>query len=163
MVPMAPMPPPTGAKGNGGGSGAQAAEAVREEAAQVASYAKEAGGQVVSEARGRARDEFDRRSTLMGERVSGTAHDLRDVAAGLRDKGNDSAARIADEAAQRIERVGGYLNETDMDRFGSDVRDFVSRRPAVVAAGAVVVGIVAGRLLKAGQPTRNGGGERHGR
>lgn len=162
MVPMAPMPPPHGA-GNGGGSGAQAAEAVREEATQVATYAKEAGGEVVREARGRAREEFDRRSTMMGERASGTAQDLRDVAAGLREKGNDSAARIADEAADRIARVGGYLGEADLDRFGSDVRSFAARRPGVVAAGAVAVGILAGRLLKASQPTVNGGGGHHAR
>ena len=161
-APMVPSTPPGGASSDGPGAGAEAAQAVREEATQVARQAREAGGEVARQARSRARDEFDRRSTMMGERATGTASDLREVAVGLREKGNESAARIADEAAGRIDRIGGYLNDADFDRFGSDVRRFASRRPAAVAVGAVAVGVVAGRLLKASEPT-NGGGGQHAR
>ena len=162
-APMVPSTRPGGASTDGPGAGAEAAQAVREEATEVARRAREAGGEVARQARSRARDEFDRRPTMMGERVSGTANDLREVAVGLREKGNDGAARIADEAAGPIDRVGGYLNRADLDTFGADVRRFAARRPAAVAVGAVAVGIVAGRLLKASAPAANGGGEQHAR
>jgi hypothetical protein len=160
---MVPSTRPGGASPNGPGAGAEAAQAVREEATQVARQAREAGGEVARQARTRARDEFDRRSTMMAERASGTASDLRDVAAGLREKGNESAARIADQAAGPMDRVGDYLSRADLDTFGADVRSFAARRPAVVAVGAVAVGVVAGRLLKASAPAANGGGDQHAR
>ena len=69
---------------------------------------------------------------------------------------------IAEQAARPMERVGSYLHEADLDRFGSDVRRFVRERPAAVAVGAVAVGVVAGRLLKASAGDGNGGGELHG-
>ena len=125
--------------------------------ATVVDEAKEAGAQVVSDAGSRAREELDRRSTQAGDRVGTAAGDVRDIAQGLRDKGRDGPARLADDAADRIERFAAYLRDADTDRILGDVRGLSRRQPAAVVAGAAVIGIVAGRLLKASEPSGRSG------
>jgi hypothetical protein len=142
--------PPAGEPDRSQGIAAVGATAVDE--------AKEAGAQVVSDAGSRAREELDRRSTQAGDRVGSAAGDVRDIAQGLRDKGRDGPARLADDAAERIERFAAYLREADTDRIIGDVRSLSRRQPAAVVAGAAVIGIVAGRLLKASEPADRGRG-----
>jgi hypothetical protein len=151
-APMVPMPRPSGSGPKPDGTTARAAEAV----APVVERAKEAGGEVAQEARRRAAEELDRRTTQAGERMAGTAADLREVANELRHKGKDGPARLADQAATRIERVGAYLRDADMERLAGDLARAGRRRPAALVLGTAAVGIIAGRLLKASGPTRSG-------
>ncbi len=95
---------------------------------------------------------MDKRSTVAGERVASAADDVRDVAQHLREQGKEQPARLADEAAERIERFATYLHESDTDTIIADLRAFGRRQPAVILATAAVVGIVAGRLVKASDP-----------
>jgi hypothetical protein len=142
-APMVPMPPPSG-PGRAEGLAGQALE-----------KAKAVRGEVTQAARGRAEREFDRRSAEAADRVSGTAADVRDVAEELRKKGKEGPARLAEQAADRIERIGSYLREADLDRIGSDFGRLSRSRPAVVVAGAAAVGLVAGRILKASSGNGN--------
>ena len=151
MVPSSPGgPAPAEAPDRSGAIASAGTTAVDE--------AKEAGVQAASAAGSRAREELDRRSTQAGDRVDTAAGDVRDIAQGLRDKGRDGPARLADDAAERIERFAAYLRESDTDRILEDVRSFSRRQPAVVVAGAAVIGIMAGRLLKASEPNGRSGG-----
>lgn len=115
--------------------------------------AREAGGQLLDDSRERARAEVDNRSTWAGERVVGIAGDVRDVAGDLRARGKDQPARLAEDAARRIERFGDYLRESDTDRILADARDLGRRQPALIVAGAAVIGIAAGRLVRASEPS----------
>ncbi len=148
-VPMVPMPDLRPGDDDGA---ADAAEETREAGRALASEVREVGGQLGADARDRAKSEMDRRSTDAGERVARAAGDVRDVAEHLRQRGKDQPARLADDAAERIERFALYLRDADTDTIIADVRDFGRRQPAVVIAAAAVVGIVAGRLLKASDP-----------
>lgn len=118
---------------------------------QAARQAREAGGQLLDDGRARARAEVDQRSTWAGERVAGIASDIRDVAGDLRSRGRDQPARVAEDAAERVARFGEYLRTADGDRILADVRDVSRRQPALIVAGAAVIGIAAGRLLKASE------------
>lgn len=136
-----------------GGEGASAAVAETKDAARaLVSEARVAGSEAAQTARQRAQEELDRRSTEAGARVADVAGDARDVAALLRDKGRDRPAQLADGAAERIERFAAYLRETDGQRILEDARDFGRRQPAAIVAGAAVLGIVAGRLVRASAP-----------
>ena len=148
-VPMVPMPDLR--PGDGGGA-SDTVEETREAGRALASEVREVGGQLGADARDRAKSEMDRRSTDAGVRVARAAGDVRDVAEHLRQRGKDQPARLADDAAERIERFALYLRDADTDTIIADVRDFGRRQPAVVIAAAAVVGIVAGRLLKASDP-----------
>ena len=72
----------------------------------------------------------------------------------LREQGKDQPAKLADQAADRAERLGSYLEESDADRILGDVEDFGRRQPWAVIAGGIAVGLVASRFLKASSSRR---------
>ena len=97
---------------------------------------------------------MNRRSSEAGERVQSTAADVRSVAEELRRQGKDAPANYAEQAAERAERLGGYLHEADGDRILRDVEDFGRRNPWAVVAGGMALGFMASRLLKASSSER---------
>jgi len=117
---------------------------------QVQEKTKEGLGQ----ARDKVREQVDQRSTQAGEQVRSTAGDVRTVADELRKQGKDAPARYAEQAADRAERLGGYLHDADGDQILSDVEDYARRNPWAVVAGGVALGFMASRLLKASRGER---------
>ena len=79
---------------------------------------------------------------------------MRSVGEQLREQGKDQPAKLAEQAADRAERLGSYLKESDADRILGDVEDFGRRRPWAVIAGGVALGLVASRFLKASSSDR---------
>jgi ElaB/YqjD/DUF883 family membrane-anchored ribosome-binding protein len=136
------------------GTAQQTADHAREKVGEAADQAKERAQNVASQAQDRIREQVDQRSTEVGERVTTTAGDIRSVGEELRKQGKDAPARVADQAADRIESAGGYLRDADADRILNDVEDFGRQRPWAVLAGAVVVGVAAARFLKASSQRR---------
>lgn len=139
------------------GQAQQAAEKTREKVGEATEQAKEKAQNVASQAQDRVREQVDQRSTEVGERVGSTAQDIRSVGEELRKQGKEAPARFADQAADRIERTGRYLRDSDADRILHDVEDFGRQRPWAVLAGAVVVGVAAARFLKASSQRRYAG------
>jgi ElaB/YqjD/DUF883 family membrane-anchored ribosome-binding protein len=136
-----------GVAGQRGSRGSDAAEGTTQEAAE---QAKHAAGQ----AKDRVREQVDQRSTQVGERVASAAQDARSVGEQLRQQGKQQPARLADQAADRAERLGSYLQESDADRILRDVEDFGRRQPWAVVAGGLALGFVASRFLKASSEQR---------
>ena len=136
------------------GRAEQAADQAREKAGEAADQAKQTAQNVASQAQDRVREQVDQRSTEVGERVGSTAQDIRSVGEELRNQGKEGPAKIADQAADRIERASSYLRDSDADRILGDVEDFGRQRPWAVLAGAVVVGVAAARFLKASSQRR---------
>jgi hypothetical protein len=128
----------------------QAKEQVKDQAEQVKQQAQQAGGQV----KDRLREQVDQRSTQAGERVGATAQDVRSVAEELRKQGKDQPAKLAEQAADRVERVGGYLKESDADRILGDIEDFGRQKPWAIALGGLALGFAASRFLKASSSRR---------
>ena len=126
----------------------------QEKAREVAGQAQDKARGAAGQARGRISQEVDRRSTRAGEQVSSNASDARSVADELRKQGKDGPARYVEQAADRAERLGGYLQESDGDRILRDVEDFARRNPWAVAAGGLLVGFAASRMLKASSGDR---------
>lgn len=116
---------------------------------QAKEKAQGAAGQAKEKAGSQLRSQVDQRSTDAGHRVGGLASDVRAVGDSLRDQGRDQPAKLAEQAADRAERLGSYLKESDADRILGDVEDFGRRQPWAVIAGGVALGLVASRFLKA--------------
>ena len=127
----------------GGSTAEQAKEKAREQAQQAAGQAKST-----------LRTQVDQRSTQAGERVGSFASDARSVGDQLRQQGKDQPAKLAEQAADRADRIGDYLKNNDADRILGDVEDFGRRQPWVVIAGGVALGLVASRFLKASSSRR---------
>jgi hypothetical protein len=143
-------PPATHPAPDGQGEQSQVEDAKE----QAKEKAQEASGQ----ARDRVREQVDQRSTQVGERVASAAGDARSVGEQLRRQGKDQPARLADQAADRAERLGSYLQESDADRILGDVEDLARRQPWVVAAGGLALGFAASRFLKASSRRRYASG-----
>ena len=120
----------------------------------IASQAQDKAKEAAGEARGRVREEVDRRSTEIGGRVGSSAGDARSVAEELRKQGKDTPARYVEQAADRAERLGSYLERSDGERIVRDVEDFARRKPWAVAAGGLALGFAASRMLKASSSER---------
>jgi hypothetical protein len=120
--------------------------------------AKEKAQEKAQEAKGQAatrvREQVDTRSTQAGEQVSSTASDIRSVADTLREQGKDQPAKLAEQAAQRAETLGDYLQRSDGDTILQDLEDFGRKQPWAVIAGGVVLGFAASRFLKASSSRR---------
>ena len=146
------MPDTTQTISSEGGNGA--AENTQDKAKQVASQAQDKAREAAGEARGRVRDQVDQRSTQIGEQIGSGAGDARTVAEQLRDQGKQAPARYVEQAADRAERLGGYLRDSDGDRLLNDVEDFARRNTWAVALGGLALGFAASRLLKASSSDR---------
>jgi vacuolar-type H+-ATPase subunit H len=121
---------------------------------QAKEQAKEKVQEASGQARDRVREQVDQRSTQAGERVTSVAQDARSVGEELRRQGKDQPARLADQAADRAERLGSYLQESDADRILRDVEELGRKQPWAVAAGGLALGFVASRFLKASSQRR---------
>ena len=136
------------------GTDPNASSGVQDKARDVAGQAQDKAQEVAGQARSRLTDQVDQRSTQAGQQVAGSAGDMRSVAQELRNQGKDRPARIAEQVADRGERLGGYLESSDAERILQDVEDFGRRQPWVVMVGGLGLGLVASRFLKASSRRR---------
>lgn len=128
--------------------------AVQDKAQEAVEQARGQAQRVAEQASEHARRQVDERSTQAGERLRSQADDLRTIGQELRNQGKDGPARLADQVAERTERVGTWLRESDGDRILHDAEDFGRRNPWAVVAGGAIVGFMASRFLKASSGNR---------
>src|SRR3954454_13743677 len=118
---------------NGGDGG------VKEQAQEVREQAGQQVRKATGQAQERMREQVDQRSTQAGEQVHQHASDLRDVAEQLRGQGKEGPAKIADQVAERAERAGSWMKESDADRILGEVEDFARSNPWAVVAGGLTL------------------------
>jgi hypothetical protein len=140
--------------GNSPSTSDQAKDKAQQAAGQVKDQAQQTAGQAKQKAGSQVRSQVDQRSTEAGQRVGGFASDVRSVGDQLREQGKDQPAKLAHQAADRAERVSGYLTNNDADRILGDIEDFGRRQPWVVIGGGLALGLVASRFLKASSSRR---------
>lgn len=135
-------------------TGGSATEQAKDTAQQATQQVKEAAQQGKQQARTQLRDQVDERSTQIGQQASTTADAIRQASSQLRENGQDGPARLIDSAAQRVEGVGSWLQNSDGDRILHDIEDLGRRQPLAVAAGGLAIGFALSRLLKASSRSR---------
>jgi hypothetical protein len=133
-----------------GGTAQQAQEKAQEVAAQARDKAQEGA----ERAREGLRGQLDQRSTQAGQRVNQQAEDFRSVAQALREQGKEGPAKMAEQAADRAQRMGGWLERSDADEILGQIEDFARRNPWAVALGGLAVGFAASRMLRASSSER---------
>ena len=132
------------------GGTSQAQEKVQE----VAGQAKEKAQEGAQRAREGLRGQIDQRSTQAGQRVNSQSEDFRTVAQQLREQGKEGPAKVAEQAADRAQRVGSWLERSDADEILGEIEDFARRNPWAVALGGLAVGFAASRMLRASSSDR---------
>ena len=138
---------------------------------EVAQQAKQQGQQLAQQARQQASDLASRGGEQVKSQLANQKHDasqrltpitvaLRETAQQLRKQGQAPIAQYADRTSDQVERVSGYLRETEVDEMVDQARGFARSRPAIFLSGAVALGFLGARFLKSSsQGAASGNGE----
>jgi ElaB/YqjD/DUF883 family membrane-anchored ribosome-binding protein len=136
-------------------------ESRKDQAADMVGTAKDAAQEqvevVAEKGRGVVRSQVDERSTQAGQQAHTLAQTLRQSASQMRSSGDDQQARyagMADQGADRLERVGTYLTGADSDELLGKAEDLARQQPWLIAGAGVLVGIAMARFLKASSSER---------
>jgi ElaB/YqjD/DUF883 family membrane-anchored ribosome-binding protein len=122
---------------------------------EAASTAQEKAVELKEQGKSKLGETLDQRASEAGVQARKMAQALRRSGEQLSNEGDgQQAAGLADGAADRIERLGGYLERTSGDELMRDVEDFARRRPWMVAGMGLVAGLAASRFLKASSERR---------
>jgi ElaB/YqjD/DUF883 family membrane-anchored ribosome-binding protein len=134
----------------------------KELVSQAQQQVQEKTNEVLGEAQLRLREQVDQRSTQAGEQVHAVGQALKQTSEQLRSEGKETPARAVEQAAQKVDDLGGYLRSADADRILHDVETLARRRPWLTAATGAALGFVASRFLKASSERRYDGNGRAG-
>jgi len=141
-------------------SSSSTTEQAKERLGEGAQQIQEKASETKARTRERVREQIDTRSTETGEQMTNTASALRQTAQRLRSEEQETQAKILEQIAERTERFGRYLTESDGDRLLRDVERIARQRPWLVAGAGTVLGFLAARFTKASSSRRyeeNGG------
>jgi ElaB/YqjD/DUF883 family membrane-anchored ribosome-binding protein len=116
---------------------------------------KDVAGEAQRSASDWMQDMVDERSTQVGGELQSAARALRGSSERLRSEGDsEKAAGAAEFVAERVERLGSYLEREDAASMMRAMEDMARRRPWLVAGAAAAVGLAASRFLKASSTRR---------
>ncbi|MDI3341235.1 MAG: hypothetical protein QJR03_11970 [Sphaerobacter sp.] len=104
----------------------QAAEKVQQQAVQQASGQKD----------------------RIAQGLESLARALTQTSQQLHDNQQDTVARYADMAADRIRQAADYVGSRDVREIVDEAEDLARRRPALVLGGAFALGLLSVRFLK---------------
>jgi len=129
-------------------SASDAATSAKAQAGQMLGQAKDAAGQALTQAKDQIRtrlgEQKDRAADSLGT-LTGTVHN---VGGTLRDNNLPQVAGAVDSLADQVDRVSGYLKNSDIDDLARDAEKFARENPAIVIAGALVIGLMIGRFFR---------------
>jgi ElaB/YqjD/DUF883 family membrane-anchored ribosome-binding protein len=124
---------------------------------EAASTAQERAVELKEQGKSKLGETLDQRTNEAGVQARKIAQALRRSGEQLSNEGDaHQAAGLAEGAADRIERLGGYLERTSSAELVRDVEDFARRRPWIVAGTGLLAGLAASRFLKASSERRYG-------
>lgn len=119
------------------------------EAAKVASEAKTQAKSLASETTSQVADQVNQQTVQQRDKLVSTlgtlGDDLDQMAEGSQ---GGLAADVAREVATHARSLTSYLDGREPAELLDDVRDFARRRPGLFLAGALVAGVVAGRVAR---------------
>jgi hypothetical protein len=146
----------TQGQGNQGQENQGTAQQVKEQAKGLASDAKEQTVKMAGQARDQVQELVERQKDQAAERLGGLAGALREAANKLQE-GDQGAnfGQYADRAAEQVERLSGYLRDSDLRGFVRDTESFARRRPEVFLGGTLLAGLMLARFLKSSAPERS--------
>jgi len=126
------------------------------ELGEVASTAQDRAVELKEQGRSKLGATLDQRTTDAGGQARQAAQVLRQGGSQLtqEDGSAQQVAHLADVAADRVERFGGYLERTSGDDLLRDAEEFARRRPWMVAGLGLLAGLAASRFLKASSERR---------
>lgn len=117
---------------------------------EAASVAHEAKAQV-TDLYHQARHEFSDQASKQQERIASGLSSLGDQLGAMarNSDGSGIAGDLVQKVSERVSGVASWLNSRDPGMVLTDVKAFARRRPGAFIGGALVAGVLAGRLTRA--------------
>jgi len=122
----------------------QAKEVAKQAVDQVQQKAQE----VASQAQDQAKSAVNVRKDQAVEQLGSVAQAIRTTSNELRNQNSGMVAQYADQVADRVDRISGYLQERDVDQLLEDAENMARRQPELFLGGAFIVGLLVGRFIK---------------
>jgi hypothetical protein len=114
---------------------------------------KEQAGAVLNDAKQIARGKIAEQQQTAASSLGSLAQALRKSAQELQGDGQQaSVARIAQTAADGLERFSSSLRDKDLDGMLRDAQSLARRQPVLFFGAAVAAGFLAVRFLKSSSP-----------
>jgi ElaB/YqjD/DUF883 family membrane-anchored ribosome-binding protein len=122
---------------------------------EAASTAQEKTAELKEQGKRKLGETLEQRTNEAGVQAQNLARALRRSGEQLSNEGEgQQVAGLAQDAADRIERFGGYLERTSGSELVRDMEAFARRRPWIVAGIGLFAGLAASRFLKASSERR---------
>ena len=91
-----------------------------------------------------------RRLASWAIQVHAAATSIRRLRRELEAFGVHQGSTLVESTANRVDDLGAYLENADVEQLVHDLRSYAREHPAIVVAGAAGVGFATARLVKAG-------------
>lgn len=138
----------------------QTAQDAKQYASETAQDAKDRAGDIKDKVKAQAQDARDRAQAEAAKgfeqgkgrvvsQVSSVAQAFRKTGEQLRDEDQGDLAGYTERIADEVEKVSGYLEGKGLRDVMGDVETFARQRPSLFVGGALALGLVAARFLRA--------------
>lgn len=145
------------------GGSAQSGEVTqqaKQQGQQLAQQARQQAGELASRGGEQIKSQLANQKHEASQRLTPIQTALRETAQQLRKQGQAPVAQYADKTSDQVERLSGYLRETEVDEMVDQARGFARTRPALFLGSAVALGFLGARFLKSSsQEAAAGNGE----
>jgi hypothetical protein len=144
--PIPPRPEPQSAPGESRVSAQR--ERFADKAEHAVEHVKDKALERAEAVRDQARSEIDQTRQQIAERIHSVSSALRSAGDNMRDE-NEFVASYVGRASEGIDKLANYVTSATPRDVVRDVQQFARQRPAWFFGGAFLMGLAAGRLLKA--------------
>lgn len=129
-------------------SAVDAAASAKTQTAQALGQAKESAGQALTQARDEIKNRLGQSKDRAADGLNGLTQSVHAVSDTLRQNNLTPVAEVTDTLAGQVDRISGYLKNSDVDTLTRDAEAFARENPAIVIGGALLIGIAIGRFLR---------------
>lgn len=103
---------------------------------------------LIDRAEQQARSKINATQKDVGLTLSSVASTLMNSSSQLRDEQQVAAGEYVGKAAEQLDRLAHYIQNTDPGEVANDIRNFARQRPAVFIGAAFALGVIGARFLK---------------
>lgn len=121
-------------------------------AREAASAAREQAGAIANEAKDNARSMFEDQQRAAASGLGDFAGALRRAAREMEGGQSAPVSRMAQSAADGLQRFSETLRSKDLDALLHEAESFARRQPVVFMGAAALAGFLAVRFLKSSRP-----------
>ncbi len=127
-----------------------AGQKAQDATSQLADQARQKTGELAQQAQETAKSTLHQQKGQVAGTIDSVAQALRETGQNLRQNGDQAGlGNLANQAADRLSQFSDDLQNKSVDEIFVDVQDFARRDPQLFLGGAVVLGLLAARFLKA--------------